>query len=218
MSSVMRAPAVTLLARIGLAGSAGAGPLDVRAVNDAQWQSPSSKASSKAKSRGHVSSQLLLKAQVLLDRAHFSPGEIDGKPGDNIKKALTAFAGAQGLESKGELTGEIWQKLSGTSTEPALIEYTISDDDVRGPFAEKIPGKLEDQQDLPALAYATPREKIAEKFHMSEGLLRTLNPKQKFDTAGETIVVANVTSDDFPEKAARIEVDKTAQVLKLLGR
>ncbi|MGA7099073.1 MAG: L,D-transpeptidase family protein [Pseudolabrys sp.] len=193
-----------------LAGSAEAAPLELGAVNEAQLQLPL-----RAKERANPT---LIKAQVLLDRAHFSPGEIDGKFGENFKKALIAFAATQGLNSKGELTDEIWQKLTATSSDPVLTKYTLSTDDVGGPFVHSIPSKLEEMKDLPVLAYTSPREKLAEKFHMSQELLSALNPKQKFVSANETIIVADVAGNDAPERAARVEVDKNAQVLKLFGR
>jgi lipoprotein-anchoring transpeptidase ErfK/SrfK len=204
----MRWHCATVFAFLVLAGWAGAAPLEIDSVNEAQLQL-------RAKDRINPT---LIKAQVLLDRAHFSPGEIDGKFGDNFKKALMAFAAAQGFNSKGELTNEIWQKLVATSPEPVLTKYTISNDDVKGPFVHSIPTKLEKMKDLPVLAYTTPREKLAEKFHMSQELLAALNPKQKFDTANETIIVANMIENGAPERATRVEVDKNAQILKLFGR
>jgi lipoprotein-anchoring transpeptidase ErfK/SrfK len=182
--------------------------LDVAAVNDAQWGPKT------PKGRIHP---VLIKAQVLLDRARFSPGEIDGKPGENLDKAAAAFAKDQGLNTKG-LTEEVWQKLIAASQDPILTDYVITDDDVRGPFAEKIPAKMEDMQDLPALSYRNAREKIAEAFHMSEELLSALNPGQKFERAGETIVVANVATGAPPAKAARVEIDKSAQTLQVFDR
>jgi lipoprotein-anchoring transpeptidase ErfK/SrfK len=72
-------------------------------------------------------------------------------------------------------------------------------------------------KDLPTLGYTSAREKIAEKFHMSQELLQTLNPGKKLDTTGQKIVVPNVAMDDLPARAARIEVDKSAKVLKVFG-
>ena len=206
----MRWHCVTIFLFLVLAGSADAAPLELGAVNGAQLQLPLR--------RNESTNPTLIRAQVLLDRAHFSPGEIDGKFGDNFKKALMAFATAQGLNSNGELTDEIWQKLTATSSDPVLTKYTISDDDVSGPFVHSIPTKLEKMKDLPVLAYTSPREKLAEKFHMSQELLSALNAKQKFDTANETIIVANIAENAAPEKATRVEVDKNAQILKLFGR
>jgi lipoprotein-anchoring transpeptidase ErfK/SrfK len=191
-----------------LCGSAFAAPLTTQAVNDSQW-------SAGRLEKGRVS-PLLLKAQVLLDRAGFSPGEIDGKPGDNVDKALAAFAAASGIAANG-LTEEVWQALIATSSEPVLVGRALSDEDVAGPFLNKIPAKLEQMKRLDALSYVSAREKLAERFHMSQELLQALNPGKKLE-AGETIVVAAVGDGGLPEKVVRIEIDKNGRLLKAFGR
>jgi hypothetical protein len=47
---------------------------------------------------------LAVKVQVLLDRARFCPGEIDGRFGDNLEKELRAFAEANSLSTGKVLT------------------------------------------------------------------------------------------------------------------
>ena len=154
----------------------------------------------------------------MLDRAHFSPGEIDGRNGENLKKALTAFATASDIQPNGELNDAVWQELTARWDGPVIVDYTLSEEDTRGPFVDKIPTKIEDMKDLPALSYANAREAIAEKFHMSETLLSALNPGESFDQAGKSIKVANVETSGSIGKAARLEVDKTAQTLKAFDR
>src|SRR5262249_52209518 len=88
-----------------------------------------------------------VRVQVLLDRSHFSPGEIDGKYGENAKKALRAHAEAQQLPTSGELSQELWQKLAGDDR-PVLTQYTISPKDTSGPFLHKLPGRMEDMKHL----------------------------------------------------------------------
>jgi lipoprotein-anchoring transpeptidase ErfK/SrfK len=180
--------------------------LDAAAVNHAEYRS---KPAAEDKTDAAI-----VKAQVLLDRAQFSPGEIDGKLGENAQKALKAFAEAKGLPPDKALTPEIWTALSGTSQDPVIAEYKISENDVKGPFLEKLPARMEDMKSLKALSYTSPREAIAEKFHMSEGLLSALNPAKKFDRAGETIFVANVLNKPPKLTIGRVEVDKSGQTVR----
>jgi lipoprotein-anchoring transpeptidase ErfK/SrfK len=162
---------------------------------------------------------LAVRVQVLLDRAHFSPGEIDGKFGENAKKALRAYAESQQLPGSDTLSDGVWQKLK-ADTRPVTSNYTITEKDVAGPFLAKLPGRMEDMKGIPKLSYLSPREGLAEKFHMSETLLAALNPGQHFDRAGDTIIVVDTGDSGSADtaKAARVEVDKSRQVVKLFDR
>lgn len=133
----------------------------------------------------------VLNAEILLDRAGFSSGEIDGRDGENFAKALHAFQQVNGLPV-GQLDQQATARLAETSNTPALAQYTIQPADVQGPFAPQIPQDFEQMAQLQALAYHSPRELLAERFHMSEALLAKLNPNANFDQAGTVVTVANV--------------------------
>jgi len=185
--------------------------MDAASINNAVFET------SKPPKDGKID-PLVIKIQVLLDRARFSPGEIDGKLGENAQKALRAFAEAKGLKPNQPLTAEVWTALAGTSSDAVIIEYKISNDDTKGPFLEKLPARMEDMKELKALSYTSPREAIAEKFHMSEGLLEALNPAKKFDQVGEMLLVASVLKNASQLKVDRIEVDKSRQTVRAFAQ
>ena len=139
----------------------------------------------------------VLALQVMLDRAGFSPGEIDGRAGSNLRRALAAFQHAHDLSATGRADDETRRRLTERAgSQPTLISYEITDADVAGPFTSAIPSDLMQQSKLESLGYTSPLEALAEKYHANPQLLRRLNPGATFDRAGERVMVPNVAVPD----------------------
>jgi lipoprotein-anchoring transpeptidase ErfK/SrfK len=141
----------------------------------------------------------VLAEQIRLDREGFSPGEIDGRAGQNTRRARTSRAAAS--------------CRAAVPDRPALKSYTLSADDVAGPFTP-LPEDIMEKAKLPALGYSSALEGLAERFHASPALLQSLNPGREL-VAGATLSVPDVERPPLV-RPARIVVDASDRAVLLL--
>ncbi len=154
-----------------------------------------------------------LRAQILLDRANFSAGQIDGAYGSNMKHALAGFQKSRGLPVTGKLDQATLDALD--DRQPVIATYTVTDADVQGPYV-KVPETMGEKAKLAALGFASIEEALGERFHSSPALLKALNPGKDFGRVGEQILVPNVHAAAPLPAASTIVVDDSDRTLSLL--
>lgn len=145
-------------------------PEKAQQVNSAQWTPDAI-----------LDENLIIKIQGLLNYNHHSVGAVDGRFGENVIKALQVFQERNGLEADRQMTPETWAKLTEDETvtsQPILVNYDLTKEDVT------LISHPKGQQ------FTSVLEAVAEKFHMSQGLLLRLNPETPFEE-GSTILVYN---------------------------
>ncbi|EUB98348.1 ErfK/YbiS/YcfS/YnhG family protein [Rhizobium sp. CF080] len=161
-----------------LAGSIDAQTVNAASIANLPIEAPSKKTSEPDPAVVHL--------QVILDRAGVSPGVIDGLFGDNLTKAIAGFEALQRLPVDGKLDPDLLKRLA--NDVPVIQAYAITADDAKD-LVERIPKDYAEQAKMEHLGYTSLAEKLSERFHMSIGLVKALNPTAAF-TPGETIAVA----------------------------
>jgi lipoprotein-anchoring transpeptidase ErfK/SrfK len=156
---------------------------------------------------------LVLRGQVLLDRAHFSSGEIDASYGKNLRMAIRGYQKANGLNVTGSIDAPTWGALS-ADVAPILLSYTLLEADIKGPYLP-IPKAWADKAKMTALGFESVEEALGERFHVSPALLKQLNPGKDMGRVGEQIVVPNIVTGDLP-KAVEVIIDGSDGTLALL--
>jgi len=156
----------------------------------------------------------VIRAQILLDRARYSPGEIDGSFGPDLEIAVKGYQERHKLKSTGIVDKELWDLLN-EDTEDLLTFYTVKLQDLRDPLVT-IPNGAQEQAKLKRMGFQTADERIAEQFHLSPTLLRELNPAKTFKTAGEELLVPSLRPDAIA-RAAKVMVSKSKRTVTAIA-
>ena len=152
-------------------------------------------------------------AQVLLDRAGFSPGVIDGMPGISFEAALKGFQEARGMQPTGQLDNSTRAALL-QDRAPSVVRLRIAESDAQGPFTP-IPKEPEQQAKMERLAYRNLLEKLSEKFHTTPATIIALNDPRMALRAGTVLRLPNVLPASRNYEGVKPDVAQTLSDLNV---
>lgn len=208
-------PAVTV-ARDTTAGRAGPArerwnDISVASANSGVYHIPAG--------RGHAG-PTILRIQVLLSRAFFSTGMMDGYWGRNIQGAVQFFQAREGLPVTGTVDSATYAQLVRVAGDPlTVVPYALTADDVRGPFV-RIPEDIYAHARLSCSCFESLAEKLSERFHARVEMLRKLNPDVNLDSVapGDTLYVPAVRPADarVPGEIRQLVVSGAGSYLQAL--
>ena len=134
-------------------------------------------------------SEPILRLQLFLDAKVFTPGKVDGRPGEFTTKALKRYQAANGLPE----TEVTLNTLDLSSVKDLYTTYTIRQDDLK--FVGELPRQPSEQSKKKYLPYDSLLEFLSERYHTSPDLIEWLNRPAKMDALkpGDTVKVPNVS-------------------------
>src|SRR6202008_1637997 len=100
----------------------------------------------------HSRGDEVLRAQVLLDRAHFYSGEMDAASGSNMRQGIRGFEKVHQLPVTGVVDAATWTELERDQA-PVLDVYTVTAQEVAGPYTP-MPAGMMAKAKLPSRGYA----------------------------------------------------------------
>jgi lipoprotein-anchoring transpeptidase ErfK/SrfK len=176
--------------RVAPAAAAATGPekwedISVQTANSGTYHLPVG--------RGH-SGPSVLHVQVLLNRAFFSAGMLDGRWGRNTQNAVIWLQAREGLPTTGAVDSVTYARMTQLAgAGPTVREHVLTEDDVRGPFID-IPADIYAHARLRCSCYESLGEKLTETFQSTRELLGLLNRGVNLDTvrAGTRLYVPQV--------------------------
>ena len=143
----------------------------------------------------------ILHIQVILDSLGFGPGVLDGRGGQSLVAALKGFQESRGLPVTGKPDAATLRALYPYRAKRPTVTIALTPQMLAGPFY-KTPKDYGLQAKLPALAYQTPLEKLAEMFHTTPKVLIALNSGDTRLAPGTKVVFPNALprTRDYDQK------------------